>query len=211
MRASIESNTRRRWLHRGALLLLAVGALPLVSVAWVAQPRFELHLLEGERGQLEARATRARQLRRRIDERALDARASAYERSAAALRELVPTSVPPFELFHTVRSAARRAGFRLGSAELGTERELGWNHGERELRSTEVHLSGRGTLASWLELVDRVRSAGRPSGVRSLILSPVGSPTADGAEATFDVSAVLETYWSAEAAQDDSELEDPVE
>jgi len=206
MSDSTENNARKRWNGRRSLVLLGVAFVPLLIVGWVALPTIQFGLLRHEIGKLDERAQEAAVVRKRVEQADVRAKAVGYECIAEDLRALIPLDAAPFEIFHSMRNAAVSSGFRLDSAQIGSARDLGWNHGERAVRATEVHVVGTGSAQSFIGLVDGVRSSGRPVGVRSLDLAPREDPTTG-----FDVIAVLETYWSAEVDVTESDEEEPVE
>ena len=206
MSDSTENNARKRWNGSRSLVLLGVAFVPLLIVGWVATPTIQFGLLKREIDHLDERAREATVVRRRVKQSDVRAKAVGYERIAEDLRALIPLEAAPFEIFHSMRKAAIGSGFRLDSAQIGSERGLGWNHEARSVRATEVHVVGSGSAQSFIGLVDGVRSSGRPVGVRSFDLSPREDPTTG-----FDVIAVLETYWSAEVDEVESDEEEPVE
>ena len=204
MKPIIDCNARKATNLVALWKILPSTLLPIAVAGYVVRPKVLTEFERREIPALNTHVTETARLRDYVESSALDEQAAEYESLSSVLRELIPTELTSFEVYHQMRRSALTVGVTLHSVQLGAERSLGWNLGSRQVRAAEIHLVGEGLPGAFIELIDNARQSGLPLGVRSLDMTAKNESSAE-----YSMTAILETYWSTREKTDETQLDDP--
>ncbi len=168
MKSRVESNLKSRLAARGVALVLPAAFSIFALVGVTVRPTMGI-----AEARVALRAAQARTDEVQTQRELLFAfeQARGFERVEATLervRDPIPEQLEPVTIYGLMRVSAESSGVELLSLHQGAETDLELDGPRDRVVSTDVAVSGDGTLSSIVSLVDTLRGLGLPTIVRDV-------------------------------------------